>query len=130
MGVFAMEQVRAAEQTAHSAHSGQAREVLDGAVTEKQFLQQIIDLARYSGWLAYHVHDSRRSEPGFPDLVLARGLHLMFWEVKREVGRLSPEQTRWLNRLGGTHFTRAEVVRPSDWERIAARLTASNERNG
>lgn len=46
-----------------------------GAVMEKVFQAQVLDLAHLSGWLCYHTHNSRRSAPGFPDLVLvaARG---------------------------------------------------------
>ncbi len=39
---------------------------------EKPFQAQVVELARLSGWLTYHTHDSRRSQSGFPDLVLVR----------------------------------------------------------
>lgn len=41
-------------------------------ISEKEFQAQVLDLARLTGWLCYHPHDSRRSAPGFPDLVLVR----------------------------------------------------------
>jgi hypothetical protein len=41
--------------------------------TEKQFMAQVIQLARLRKWLVYHTHDARRSVAGFPDLVLVRG---------------------------------------------------------
>jgi hypothetical protein len=41
-------------------------------INEAAFQRMIMDLARYNGWRVYHTHDSRRSEPGFPDLVIAR----------------------------------------------------------
>ena len=49
-----------------------SRTVLQEAITEEQFQQQIIDLADVRGWWHYHTRDSRRSDEGFPDLVLVR----------------------------------------------------------
>jgi len=89
-------------------------------VTEAEFQQQIIDTARLLGWRCYHTFDSRRSEAGFPDLVLVRD-RVVHLEVKSETGRLSPEQADWIaaiNAAGGT----ALVVRPSMWEEIVASL--------
>ena len=89
-------------------------------MTEAEFQQQIIDTARLLGWRCYHTFDSRRSEAGFPDLVLVRD-RVVHLEVKSETGRLSPEQADWIaaiNAAGGT----ALVVRPSMWEEIVASL--------
>ena len=41
-------------------------------ISEKDFQQQVKDLARMLGWKTYHTYDSRRSDPDFPDLVMAR----------------------------------------------------------
>lgn len=89
-------------------------------MTEAEFQQQIIDTARLLGWKAYHTFDSRRSEPGFPDLVLVRD-RIVYLEVKSETGRVSAEQGEWLaaiNAAGGS----ALVVRPSQWDEIVASL--------
>ena len=89
-------------------------------MTEAQFQQQIIAMARLLGWRVYHTHDSRRSEPGFPDLTLVRD-RIVFLEVKTETGRLSPEQADWIaaiNAAGGA----ALVVRPSMWDEIVHAL--------
>ncbi len=69
------------------------------AIAEKAFQAQVIDLAHLSGWLCYHPHDSRRSAPGFPDLVLVRQPRLLFCELKSEEGRIRPEQRTWLEAL-------------------------------
>jgi hypothetical protein len=42
------------------------------AIREADFQATIVETARTLGWLIYHTHDSRRSSPGFPDLVLVR----------------------------------------------------------
>ena len=37
-------------------------------ITEKDFQATVIDLARSLGWIVGFTHDSRKSEPGEPDL--------------------------------------------------------------
>lgn len=64
-------------------------------MTEAQLQSAVMDLAKLSGYeLCYHVYDSRRSQPGFPDLVLASvsRKRLLFRELKTTGGRLSPAQ--------------------------------------
>ncbi len=94
------------------------------AITEKQFMQQVIDLARLCGWLVYHPFDSRRSAAGFPDLVMVRGQIVIFAELKTERGRLSTAQANWLDRLIGARGTGVFCWRPSDWPEIERVLTA------
>lgn len=80
-------------------------------MTERQLQDGIVELARILGWLAYHTHDSRRSQPGFPDLVLVRGERLIFAELKSENGRVSPAQKVW---LGALEHVAGEVERSTD----------------
>ncbi|WP_417364038.1 VRR-NUC domain-containing protein [Glutamicibacter arilaitensis] len=85
--------------------------------SESEFQSHVMTLAKSLGFTQqYHTGDSRRSNPGFPDLVLIHGRtkKLMFVELKAQAGRVSPAQESWLDdlRLGG-HV--AEVWRPSDW---------------
>jgi len=87
-------------------------------ISEKEFQAQVLDLAKLSGWFCYHTHDSRRSAPGFPDLVLARPPRLVFAELKSEEGRLRPEQGGWLAALGRCEAVEARLWRPSDWPEI------------
>lgn len=71
-------------------------------MTERELQQALLDAARLSGWTRrYHTHDSRRSEAGFPDLVLVhpRRLKLAFIEVKAAKGRVSDAQRGWLGDL-------------------------------
>lgn len=79
-------------------------------LTERQFQQQVVDLARAFGWLAYHTFDSRRSAPGFPDLVLAHPLRgrVIFAELKREKGHVTQQQRGWIDALA--HVERRVVL--------------------
>lgn len=87
-------------------------------LTEDQFQQQIIDLAKLHGYtLIYHVYDSRRSQAGFPDLVLVnerRGVAL-FRELKTSTGRLTEAQHNWLTGMKIAKLN-ADVWRPADLE--------------
>lgn len=80
----------------------------------------------------FHVHDSRRSFSGWPDLVIARRhVHgyddgaVIFRELKCEDGKVTPPQEEWLEALqwGGCN---TGVWRPSDLlsGRIARELAA------
>lgn len=84
-------------------------------LTEKQFMQQVRDLAKLLGWSVYHTFDSRRSEPGFPDLVFVNATQrrILYAELKTDKGRVSEHQRRWLDMLGAAG---AEVAlwRPRD----------------
>lgn len=82
-------------------------------MTESELQEAVFDLARLFKWASYHTYDSRRSSPGFPDLVLARD-RVMFVELKSSNGRLSPAQRLWKVRLeiaGAEHH----IWRPDDW---------------
>lgn len=96
-----------------------ARQALDVAMTEREFMALILSAAGLLGWMTYHTFDSRRSVAGFPDLTLVHPAtgRLLFAELKTERGRLTGEQQRWiaaLYRCGKTVY----VWRPSMWEEI------------
>lgn len=82
------------------------------SMSEAQFQSHVVALAHRLGWLVYHTHDSRRSEPGFPDLVLVRG-RTLFRELKTSSGVLSKAQRVWLDRLESSGSD-AGVWRPAD----------------
>jgi hypothetical protein len=79
---------------------------------EETLQAQIIELATMLGWMHFHPYDSRKSVPGFPDLVLAheRTGALIFAELKSDSGRVTRDQRRWLGVLGMRHT--AVVWRP------------------
>lgn len=91
---------------------------------ERGFLSAVLQLARSSGWRAYHTHDSRRSEPGFPDVVLARSGRIVFAELKTPRGRVTPEQRGWLDVLRKAEGPAVSVFlwTPADWPTIETTL--------
>lgn len=81
-------------------------------MTEKELLAAVRQVAQLTGWRVYHTHDSRRSEAGFPDLVLVRD-RVLYRELKTARGRTTPEQDAWLEALRATGAD-ADVWRPQD----------------
>lgn len=102
-------------------------------LTERQLQGTITDMATMLGWRWYHVHDSRRSAPGFPDLVMVHtGQARTIWrELKTTKGRVSPAQRAWLADLEAAGED-AAVWRPSDLAsgRILAELRGDTPPQG
>lgn len=84
-------------------------------VTEKQFQNTVQQLAQLKGWSYYHTHDSRRSQPGYPDLTLWHTTQgrIIFAELKTMKGRLTQDQRRVLNELRLTGVAEVYVWRPN-----------------
>jgi hypothetical protein len=91
-------------------------------MTEADLQSRIVDVAKMNGWRIYHTYDSRRSNPGFPDLCMVRGERLVFMELKADKGKVSPDQVMWLAALSMTH---AEVylVYPRHMQEVADLLS-------
>lgn len=93
------------------------------ALTEKQFLAQVLDLATLYHWRAYHPYLSIKSASGFPDVVLTRpGEPVLFVELKTDTGRVTPAQAAWLADLALATGTESYLWRPYDFDAIVARL--------
>ncbi len=104
--------------------------------TEKQFAQTVINMARAYGWIVGCTHDSRKSEPGEPDLRMVHPdqRRVIFAELKTEKGRLSkghwnlrqtrwlPGQDDWLEALRQCPGVETYLWRPSDMDEIDLRL--------
>ena len=71
-------------------------------LTEAQFQQQVTDYADLHGWKWHHVHDSRKSKEGWPDLFMTRGIDAVAWELKVGTNTTTQEQRAWLAALGET----------------------------
>ena len=68
------------------------------SMSEAQFQKIVEGYAKVMGWLYYHTRDSRRSQPGFPDLVMLRGERQVVAELKRQkAAKPSEKQQNWLD---------------------------------
>jgi hypothetical protein len=86
------------------------------SIPESAFQSQVLAFARLHGWRPYHTHDSRRSHPGFPDLVLVRE-RVIWAELKSDRGKVSAEQQAWIDALVRAG-QEVYVWRPEDWGEI------------
>ena len=114
--------------TPASISADQYAHIMAAQMTEKVFQQCVENLAVRAGWRCYHTYDSRRSQPGFPDLVLVhagRGL-LLFRELKTQTGKLTPAQRHWLADLKAAGSDVA-VWRPLDWHTDVIRRTLTGD---
>ena len=89
-------------------------------ISEADLQQTIIEAARAHGYLVYHASNSRRSEPGFPDLVIAGGADLckaMVWFVECKAGRGRLTSGRVSPRTG------RRLPGQKDWAMVLAALS-------
>ncbi len=89
--------------------------------SEKVFQAAVIALAEREGWEPYHTFNSKRSHPGWPDLVLVKPPVLILAELKTDTGRTTAEQDRWLELLRGVPGVRVRLW-PSLWLAIVSEL--------
>ena len=80
----------------------------------QDFQPAVIKLAKLCDWMVYHTHDSRRSEAGFPDLVLIpiAGTGMIAAELKVGDNATTAEQLAWLEAFGKVEGCEAVVWRP------------------
>lgn len=88
---------------------------------ERIFQRQVLELAALRGWWIKFEPDSRKTQAGWPDLVLLRPPRLLYRELKRDDGRLRPEQHIILAALQDCGQD-ARVWRPSMWSEIEGEL--------
>ena len=101
------------------------RRTLDLAMTENVWQAACISLAHNLRWRVYHTFDSRRSQPGFPDLVLVRE-RIIFAELKDMRRQLTTAQSEWLDDLRRAG-AEAYVWRPSDYPEVERTLRHRGE---
>ena len=97
-------------------------------VSEKDFLEQVIDLAHIFGWRVAHFRPARTEKgwrtavsadgAGFPDICMVRSSRVVYAELKSEKGKIGDAQIEWLEALQGTGKVEVEIWRPSDFDRI------------
>lgn len=111
-----------------------ARATLDASMSEAEFQAAVIELAQQCGWMVAHFRPGRTADGwrtpvmadgvGFPDLVLAKpGRPLILAELKREDGKITTDQRRWLNTLTQCDGIACFLWRPSDWPATEALLS-------
>jgi hypothetical protein len=96
-------------------------------MTEAQVQTEVIRLLAAAGAFPapYHTHDSRRSEPGWPDVAAVVGATLWLVECKTDQGILRPEQCQWLNALAPVPGVQPFIATPSTLDQLAALLGVS-----
>jgi hypothetical protein len=97
--------------------------IVTSQMSEKDWQEQVIELAHTLGYVTYHTYDSRRCEPGLPDLFLLRMAPPRFVviELKTTRGRITKEQRIWLNGLRAAGVE-AYIFRPHQWNELVEEL--------
>lgn len=95
------------------------------AMPESELQAAVAGECRRLGLRHYHTHNSRRSEPGWPDSVIVGPHGVLFRELKRQTQHPTAVQRQWLAALTAAGQDVA-VWRPSDWHdgTIARQLAA------
>jgi len=105
-------------------------------MSEREFMDQVIDLAHVYGWIVAHFRVARTKDgwvtpvsadgAGFPDLIILREGRMIVAELKREDGNLTPEQYFWL-----LEFMKVTddvyLWKESDWEEAKIVLTPTHK---
>lgn len=91
-------------------------------VSEKAFMSAVIKLAQQQHWLVYHTFRATRSQPGFPDLTMARTPRLVIAELKAADGVVTIAQQHWLEVLQTIPHVECYLWTPEDWPTIRAVL--------
>ena len=94
-------------------------------ISERQFTDQVIELARLCGWRVTHFRPARTAKgyvtalqghAGFPDICAAKAGRVLFAELKVGKNKLGHEQAQWLAAIQGG--AEAYVWYPRHWEII------------
>lgn len=100
---------------------------VDEKQDEKAFQADVVRFAQRAGWLVYHTYDSRKSQPGFPDLTMVRKGWLIIAELKVGKNTLEPAQKDWADALHTVEMGNESVFYfvwyPKDWPQIIEVLT-------
>jgi hypothetical protein len=99
------------------------------AQTERDFQQQVEDLARLMHWRLYHTRYFFRSAVGFPNLVLVRPPRVLFAVLKSDDGICDEAQLAWLGDLERCHGIEVKLWRLSHWQEIVETLPLPAESN-
>ena len=99
-----------------------AQAVIARSMSERDLSQHVVNLARMLGWRVarWPTWRATGTDPGVPDLVMAKGDRVYFVELKSEAGLLSEDQREWYDRItAAAHMAAPHVVmwvwKPSSW---------------
>lgn len=95
-------------------------------IKERDFQQQIIEAAHLLDWKVYHTYDSRRCQPGYPDLTMVKPPRVIFAEIKQEGKYPTPIQREWQEALRRCPGVEVYVWKPSQWEDAVKILSNQN----
>lgn len=94
-------------------------------MTEAAFQRTIRTYLKAHGYTVWVFPIMKRTMAGVPDLTfwhVERPGLLWAWELKRETGRVRPEQTVALAHLATVPGIDARIVRPSEWPQLRDEL--------
>jgi len=104
----------------------EVQEALPLHLPEADFQEHCEQVARRYGWLVHHAADSRKADPGLPDLIMLSPIQpdntvtLVLLELKTQKGKLLTEQEQWQLRLGLVNQIVTGVLRPAGWGNYVA----------
>lgn len=90
---------------------------LHGVQSEAAFQRAVEDLLDLYGWRWHHEVDSRKSKPGFPDLIACRRDRALAIELKSARGVVSADQRAWIAALQGSGVE-THIWRPKDMDEV------------
>ena len=93
--------------------------------TEAEFQAQVNAYARALGFDVYHTLNSRGSEEGFPDTVIAKPGRMVVCELKVKATPTAA-QLKWLDYFRSVGIE-AYLWRPADWSEIERALTEGSD---
>uniref|UniRef100_A0A6M3L386 VRR-NUC domain-containing protein n=1 Tax=viral metagenome TaxID=1070528 RepID=A0A6M3L386_9ZZZZ len=109
------------------------KKYLSGNISEADWQNTVIDLARLGKWRCAHFRSVRVQRKdgsvyyqtpvqadgaGYPDLCMVKGNRLIYAELKREGGKATSEQIEWLEALSKVPGVECYIWEPSDYEDV------------
>lgn len=94
------------------------RALLDSAMSEKDWQNEVIEVARAQGWHVWFTWGSKHSPFGELDLRLVRPPRYLLAECKSERGKISGHQAEAIELLRQCPGVEVYVWRPSDWHEV------------
>lgn len=103
--------------------AAESAQALLSRLCERDWQAQVVVWLKRGSWQHYHTYESRRSNPGFPDLICIHRERklLLAVELKSESGRLTKQQQAWLDAFASVGAV-THVWRPSMFREIRAFL--------